>query len=235
MYPVAILAGGIATRMRPRTDHAPKALLDVAGKPFIAHQLALLRGQGITDVVLCVGHLADQIEAVVTDGAAWNLRVRYSTDGPVLLGTGGALRRALPLLGERFYVMYGDSYLPCDFTAVAMAFDASGRRGLMTVFHNENALGASNIQFEQGRIVRYDKTSRVPEMRYIDYGLGVLTPAPLLRYPADVPLDLTRVYQDLIADGELAGVEMPDRFFEIGSPEGLRDTEAHLRRVETAP
>ena len=234
MYPVAVLAGGIATRMRPRTDRVPKALLEVAGKPFVSHQLTLLRRQRVRDVVLCVGHLGDQIEAFVRDGVGWNLRVQYSFDGPTLLGTGGALRRALPLLGDAFFVMYGDSYLPCDFGAVAGAFASSGRRGLMTVFRNDNAFGASNVQFEHGRIVRYDKAMRSPEMHHIDYGLGVLTRAALLPYPADAPLDLARVYQDLIGKGELAGFDVPERFFEIGSPEGLRDTEAHLMRAEGA-
>jgi NDP-sugar pyrophosphorylase family protein len=234
MHPVAILAGGIASRMRPRTDHVPKALLEVAGQPFIAHQLTLLRDQGITDVVLCVGHLGDRIEAFVGDGSAWDVRVRYAADGPVLLGTGGALRQALPLLGEVFFVMYGDSYLPCDFASVAAAFGAANSRGLMTVYRNDNALGASNVQYEPGRVVGYDKVSPGPEMHHIDYGLAVLTPPALLRYPAETAFDLTRVYQDLIASGELAGLEMPDRFFEIGSPEGLRDTEARLTRARTS-
>jgi N-acetyl-alpha-D-muramate 1-phosphate uridylyltransferase len=232
MYPVAILAGGVASRMQPRTDRMPKALLDVAGQPFIAHQLTLLRNQQITDVVLCVGHLAQQIEAFVGDGRAWQLRVRYSLDGPVLLGTGGALRRAQPLLGDIFFVLYGDSYLTCDFSAVARAFRESQRRGLMTVFRNDNTLGASNVLFDRGRIVRYDKVSPRPDMRHIDYGLTILTSAALAAYPPDAPFDLSRVHQDLLAQGQLAGLEVPDRFFEIGSPEGLRDTEALLAQLK---
>jgi N-acetyl-alpha-D-muramate 1-phosphate uridylyltransferase len=228
MFPIAILAGGVASRMRPRTDRIPKALLEVAGRPFIAHQLALLRAQQVTDVVLCVGHFASQIEDYVGDGRAWDVRVRYSEDGPMLLGTGGALRRALPLLGERFFVMYGDSYLPCDFAAVARAFTASGQAALMTVYRNDNRLGASNVLFEDGRIVRYDKMLATPEMRYIDYGLGIVTAGPLASYPSETRFDLARVYQDLVAAGQLAGLEMADRFFEIGSPDGLRDTEALL-------
>jgi N-acetyl-alpha-D-muramate 1-phosphate uridylyltransferase len=230
MYPLAILAGGVASRMRPRTDKTPKALLEVAGQPFIAHQMTLLRSQQITDVVLCVGHLAEQIEAFVGDGRAWGMRVRYSVDGPLLLGTGGALRRAQPLLGDTFFVMYGDSYLRCDFAAVARAFSESHRLGLMTVFRNDNALGASNVRFEQGRIVKYDKVMRDAEMRHIDYGLAVLTSAALAPYPSHRPFDLVAVYQDLLAAGQLAACEVPDRFFEIGSPDGLRDTEALLKQ-----
>lgn len=228
MYPVAILAGGLASRMRPRTETVPKALLDVGGRPFIAHQLSRLAAEHVRDVVLCVGHLGHDIEAFVGDGRAWSLSVRYSYDGDRLLGTGGALRRALPLLGDTFFVMYGDSYLRCSFSEVAAAFDRSGQVGLMTVFRNENAFGASNVQFEDGRIVRYDKVSRGPEMTHIDYGLGVLTARALQTYPVDDVFDLARVYQDLIATGELAGLEIEGRFFEIGSPEGLRDTEALL-------
>jgi NDP-sugar pyrophosphorylase family protein len=228
MYPVAILAGGVASRMRPRTDAVPKALLPVAGLPFVAHQLARLRDQQIGDVVLCVGHLGDQIAAYVGDGRAWSLRVRYSADGPRLLGTGGALRQALSLLGDVFFVMYGDSYLLCDFTAVARAFEASSRLGLMTVFRNDNALGASNVLVDRGQIVRYDKVSPGPDMRHIDYGLAVLTSAALAPCPTGEPFDLTRVYQDLIADRQLAAFEVEDRFFEVGSPDGLRDTEALL-------
>jgi N-acetyl-alpha-D-muramate 1-phosphate uridylyltransferase len=230
MYPVAILAGGVASRMRPRTDKTPKALLEVAGQPFIAHQLTLLRSQQITDVVLCVGHLAEQIEAFVGDGRDWGVRVHYSVDGPVLLGTGGALRRAQPLVGDTFFVMYGDSYLRCDFAGVARAFSESQRLGLMTVFRNDNTLGASNVLFEQGRILKYDKVTRDPEMRHIDYGLAVLTSAALAPYPSDKPFDLVAVYQDLLAAGQLAAFEVPDRFFEIGSPDGLRDTEALLKQ-----
>jgi N-acetyl-alpha-D-muramate 1-phosphate uridylyltransferase len=231
MYPVAILAGGVASRMQPRTETVPKALLDVAGRPFIEHQLALLRAQQITDVVLCVGHFGDQIEAFVGDGRTWGLRVRYSQDGPVLLGTGGALRRALPILGDVFFVLYGDSYLTCDFSAISRAFAASNRRGLMTVFRNDNRLGASNVLFDHGRILRYDKATPSRDMHHIDYGLAILTAEAIAPYPVDSPFDLVRVYQDLLAAGELAGLEVPDRFYEIGSPEGLRETEALLRAL----
>jgi N-acetyl-alpha-D-muramate 1-phosphate uridylyltransferase len=234
MFAVAILAGGVATRMRPRTEQVPKALLEVAGQPFIAHQLALLHQQRVTDVVLCAGHLGTQIRAFVGDGGRWRIRVRYSFDGPELLGTGGALRRALPLLGEQFYVLYGDSYLRCNFADVAGAFIASKRRGLMTVYRNDNALGPSNVLFERGEIVRYDKAVQVPGMRHIDYGLSVLSAADVARYPEGERFDLSRILQDLVAAGELAGYEVTERFFEIGSPDGLRDTELLLEQLKSA-
>ena len=228
MHPVAILAGGVALRMRPRTETVPKSLLPVAGRPFIAHQLTRLRDQQITDVVLCVGHLGEQVQAFVGDGRAWGLRVRYSFDGPRLLGTGGALRRAQPLLGDTFFTLYGDSYLTCDFAAVSRAFAASSRLGLMTVYRNDNTLGPSNVALEGGRIVRYDKASPHAAMQHIDYGLSILTTAALTRYDEGRRFDLSRVFEDLLAEGQLAAFEVDERFYEIGSPEGLRDTEALL-------
>ncbi|MEZ5286831.1 MAG: NTP transferase domain-containing protein [Vicinamibacterales bacterium] len=228
--PVAILAGGLATRLRPVTETIPKALVEVAGKPFAEHQAALLAAQGADRVVWLVGYRADQIEAALGDGSRWGLRFTYVHDGPVLLGTGGAVRRALPHLGPAFFVMYGDSYLECDFSDVERTFLSSGRQGLMTVFRNEGLFDTSNVEFDGGRIVRYDKRERTPEMRYIDWGLGVLAAGAFDAYPADQPLDLARVYQDLLARGELAGYEVANRFYEIGSPEGIADTDRYLQR-----
>lgn len=231
--PVAVLAGGLATRLRPITETIPKALVEVAGRPFAAHQADLLARHGITLVVWLVGYRAEQIEGALGDGSRWGMRFEYLHDGPTLLGTGGALRRALPHLGPAFFVMYGDSYLECDFPAVERAFRASGRSGLMTVFRNDGLYDASNVEFAGGRIVRYDKRDRTPGMHHIDYGLGVLTPAALAGYPDGQPLDLARVYQDLLAAGELAAFEVTERFYEVGSPEGLAETDAHLRRRHT--
>jgi NDP-sugar pyrophosphorylase family protein len=227
--PVAILAGGLATRLRPITETIPKALVEVAGQPFAMHQAELLRAQGISDVVWLVGYRADQLEAALGDGTRWGLRFTYVHDGPVLLGTGGALRRALPHLGEAFFVMYGDSYLECDFAAVEAAFRASGRSALMTVFRNEGRFDTSNVEYAGGTILRYDKRERTAAMQHIDWGLGVLKASALAGYPADTPLDLARVYQDRLAEDDLAGFEVSRRFYEIGSPEGIADTDAYLR------
>lgn len=231
--PVAILAGGLATRLGAATQHTPKALLDVAGQPFIAHQLALLRHAGVTRVVLCVSHFADQIERVVGDGAAFGIAIAYARDG--LEGTGGALRRALPLLGERFMVLYGDSYLPIDYGAVAAAFEAAvnrgNTRGLMTVFRNDGQYDASNVCFQNGQIVRYDKTPGVPDMTHIDYGLGALCAGALTPYPAG-KLDLAQVYQDLLARQQLIGYEVTQRFYEIGSAAGLAETRTLLSKEQ---
>jgi NDP-sugar pyrophosphorylase family protein len=228
MLPVAILAGGLATRLQPVTATIPKSLVEVAGRPFAEHQLALLRRQGVERVVFCVGHLGEQLQAVIGDGGRFGLEVSYSFDGPRLLGTGGALKRARPQLGEDFFVLYGDSYLDCDLAAVQDAFHHSGRLGLMTVFANADRWDRSNVAFHQGRILRYDKRARTSDMRHIDYGLGVLRAASLEAWPADQPLDLATVYQALLAREQLAGFEVPTRFYEIGSPAGLAETSRYL-------
>lgn len=230
--PVAILAGGLAKRLRPLTGRLPKSLIDVAGQPFIARQLNLLRQNGLKEVVLCVGHLGAQIQQAVGDGHAWGLRITCVFDGPELLGTGGALRRALPALGEAFFVLYGDSYLDCDYGAVEKAFQASGRLGLMTVLKNMDQWDQSNVVFKNGRIERYDKINHSPEMKHIDYGLGVLCATAFKNYPASVPVDLAQVYQDLLARGQLAGFEVRRRFYEIGSPEGLEETRRYILTKE---
>jgi NDP-sugar pyrophosphorylase family protein len=232
--PVAILAGGLARRLGEAAKDTPKLLVDVAGKPFAAHQLELLERNGVQDVVFCLGHLGERVEAVIGDGSSYGLRVRYSSDGERLLGTGGALRKALPLLGEAFLVLYGDSYLECDYQAIAGAFLASGRDGLMTVFKNEDRWDKSNVELAEGRIVQYDKVNRTPEMRHIDYGLGALKARALARYPADRAFDLMSVYQDLIAASGLAACEVTDRFYEIGTPEGLEEARRHLATKPTA-
>src|SRR5579872_1169060 len=173
LFPAVILAGGIATRLRPITESIPKALVEVAGKPFLAHQLQLLKSRGIETVVLCTGYLGNMIEKYAGNGSLWGLRVTYSFDGPALLGTAGAIRKALPLLGSSFFVLYGDSYLPCDYRAIQQAFSAVGKPALMTVFRNEGQFDSSNIVFEQGQILEYHKRQQTPRMKHIDYGLGV--------------------------------------------------------------
>lgn len=226
--PVAILAGGLATRLGGLAADRPKLLVDVAGRPFAEHQIAQLRREGVTRIVYCVGHKGDQIREALGDGSRWGMTFEYVADGPALVGTGGAIRQALPLLGDAFFVMYGDSYLDCRFTDIEAAFRASGQPGLMTVFRNENQWDTSNVVYERGRIVDYDKANRTPAMRHIDYGLGVFSAAAFERYPPGDPLDLMVVYRDLLRDGRLAGYEVAERFYEIGSPAGLQETREML-------
>lgn len=228
-WPVAILAGGLATRLRPITETIPKTLVTVAGEPFLAHQLRLLHSHGIREAVLCVGHLGEMIEQQFGDGGAYGVHLRYSFDGPKLLGTGGAIKRALPLLGDRFLVLYGDSYLPMDYATAVAAFERSGEPGLMTVFHNQGRWDTSNVVFADGTIRTYDKKERQPAMQHIDYGLGILRTHALAGYPDDQPFDLADVYRDLSRAGHLAGYEVRHRFYEIGSHEGLAELDALLQ------
>jgi NDP-sugar pyrophosphorylase family protein len=229
--PVAILAGGLAKRLRPISESIPKILIDVAGRPFAEHQIELLRAHHIDHVVLCVGYLGERVREALGDGSRWGIKIDYSFDGEKLLGTGGALRSALPLLGDTFFVIYGDSYLDCPYEAIEAAFCESGKSGLMTVYHNENRWDRSNIVFQNGSIVRYDKQTQTPEMAYIDYGLGILQAKTLASYPEDSPFDLSQVYQDLIQQGQLAGFEVSERFYEIGSFAGLEETRRYLSRT----
>ena len=228
MITVAILAGGLATRLRPITETIPKALVEVAGKPFIVHQLGYLREQGISQVVLCVGYLGDMIRDVVGSGASLGLKVIYSEDGPKLLGTGGALAKAVDLLGDHFFVLYGDSFLPLNFSVVQSAYEKSKLPALMIVLKNQNQWDKSNVLFVDGQLLEYNKRAPRPEMTYIDYGLGVLSASVLEQYSAGQGFDLADIYQDLSLKGRLAGLEVLERFYEIGSHVGLKETEEYL-------
>lgn len=226
---VAILAGGLATRLRPITEKIPKLLVEVAGEPFFSHQIRLLRAAGLTHLVVCVGYLGEKIQEAYGDGRDYGVRIDYSFDGDRLLGTGGALRKALPLLGESFFVLYGDSYLPIDYRAVEQSFRASGREALMTVFKNEERWDSSNVFFEHGQVKIYNKKHKTPAMRHIDYGLSLFSKAAIERLPLDDVVDLADVMRDLVANGQLAGYEVFQRFYEVGSHSGLAELDEALR------
>ncbi|QWD13022.1 NTP transferase domain-containing protein [Polynucleobacter paneuropaeus] len=228
MLPIAILAGGLATRLRPVTQTIPKALIEVTGRPFIEHQLEYLKGQGISSVVLCIGHLGQMIQDLVEDGAHWGLNVQYSIDGSPLLGTGGAIKKALPLLGNQFFVLYGDSYLPINFQSVQNFFIESGRLGLMTILENQNRWDRSNVRFERGELLEYNKELVSQDMHYIDYGLGVLNSEVFDSYSTNQSFDLSKVYNELSLKKQLVGFEVFQRFYEIGSRQGIEDTQKYL-------
>ena len=228
--PAVILAGGLATRLRPLTADTPKALIEVAGHPFLWHQLQLLKRHGVRHVVLAVGYLGERIQERFGDGSEIGMHIDYAFDGPKLLGTAGAIRQALSFLPQNFFVLYGDSYLPCDYRAVQDAFRDSGLAGLMTVYRNDGRYDHSNVEYDGGCILNYDKRERTSAMRYIDYGLGVFDRGAFSAIPAGAVYDLARVYQDLLSAGNLAAFEVKERFYEIGSPEGLRETAEFLKR-----
>lgn len=235
MLQCVILAGGLGTRMRPLTETMPKALIPVLGRPFADWQLRLLAEQGVERVVYCIGHLGGMLRAHVGDGSRHGLAVVLCDEGDRPLGTAGAIRRAaeLGLLDDSFFVLYGDSYLPVDLCAVEGAWRRSAAPALMTVMRNDDRWDRSNCIFRDGRVVLYDKSrpaDRRAEMRWIDYGLTVLT-RPLLTgggQPASFS-DLADVQRDLSIRGALAGLEVTERFYEAGSPAGLRELEEYLR------
>ncbi len=227
--PVVILAGGLAMRLRPLTEKIPKALIEVAGRPFLEHQIELLKRNALTEIILCVGYLGAMIQEQYGDGSVLGVRMRYSFDGPQLLGTGGAIKRASSLLPDTFFVLYGDSYLPVDYQAVARAFTESGQPALMTVYGNADAWDTSNVWFDDAKIRLYSKRERLPEMRHIDYGLMVCTKRVFEEVPNGVHFDLAQTLESLSRSGSLAGYEVKQRFYEIGSPAGL----AELNRLLT--
>ena len=231
---VAILAGGRATRLGPIAKDVPKALVDIGGQPFAVRQLQLLARHGLREIVFVVAHLGEMIREALGDGARWGVRLSYVFDGPQPLGTGGSILQALPALGDPFFVLYGDSYLECDYAAVERAFVQSGRRGLMTVYRNDNRFDRSNVSYADGRILAYDKRQPTPDMHHIDYGLGVFRSSVFAERKAGEAFDLADVYRILLAHDELAGFEVPNRFYEIGSPEGLAETRAHLAAMGTS-
>jgi NDP-sugar pyrophosphorylase family protein len=229
--PVCILAGGLGGRLGNRVRDTPKPLLEVAGEPFLFHQLRLLADHGVQEVVLCVGYRGEQIRDRV-GAERYGIAIRYSFDAPGLDGTLGALRRAVPLLGERFLVLYGDAYLRIDYTAVARVWRESGLPAVMTVLHNEGRWGTSNAVYRDGLVIRYDKISPTTEMSWIDFGLGGLT-AYSLSAVEDEESDLAKLYGQLAALGRLCGYEACKRFYEIGTPAALVETEAFLRKLVT--
>jgi NDP-sugar pyrophosphorylase family protein len=225
--PVCILAGGRGTRLGERVHDAPKPLLEVAGEPFLVHQLRLLASHGVREVVICVGYLGEMIEQRIGKERC-GVCIVYSRDSPGLDGTLGAVRRALALLPERFLVLYGDTYLRLDYRAAERAWSNSGLSAFMAVLHNDGRWDTSNVRYRAGRVLAYDKHSPSAEMSWIDYGLGGLA-AGALECVARSERDLAALYSTLAQRGELCGYPVAERFYEIGTPAALEQTDAFLR------
>lgn len=224
--PVCILAGGLGTRLGDKVEKTPKPLLDVAGEPFLIHQLRLLARHRATRVVICVGYLGEQIERRL-GSSQFGIAIVYAYDGPTPLGTLGAIRQALPALGERFLILYGDTYLRIDYGAVADGWRRSGLLGLMTVLRNRGRWDASNASFDGRRVTAYDKREPTASMQWIDYGLGGLH-AQAVDLIGNDAADISDLYRELAARGELFGLAANERFYEIGTPESLAETNAFL-------
>ena len=228
MLPVAILCGGLGTRLKPITEKIPKALVEVAGKPFIFHQLEYLSQQNIEKVVLCLGHMGEKIEKEVAQNNFNGLQIQYSYDGMPLKGTGGAIKKAIPLLGDNFYVQYGDSFLPVKYKPIEHFFFESNKPALMTVFRNNNKWDKSNVIFDNYSISEYNKKELKANMHFIDYGLSIVSKSLFDSYSDSESFDLSDLYHQLSILGNLAGFEVVERFYEIGSHEGLEESEMYL-------
>ena len=218
---VAVLARGLATRMGLITTKIPKSLIDVNGRPFISYQLELLKNSGVSNVVFCVGHFGEQIRDAFPNGEQWGLKLFYSFDGDKLLGTGGALKQALPLLSDPFFVLYGDSFLPIGLPPLIQGLPPD-KDGLMTVFCNDGQWDRSNVRFENGEILEYDKKKPGNQMKHIDYGLSLLRKSVLKDVRVET-FDLSDLFTDLVSKKRMAAIEIKSRFYEIGSPNGLEE------------
>lgn len=228
LCPVCILVGGRGKRLGELARDVPKPLIEVAGQPFIFHQLRRLARHGAARVVLCVGYLGEQFEQAVGDGSSFGLDVSYSYDGPKLVGTAGAVRGASDQLGPEFMVLYGDSYLRVDYRDVLRAFRAARLPALMTVLRNQGRWDTSNVDYADGLVRAHDKRSPSADMQWIDYGLAVMA-APALDV-APTATDLSDLYTELAKRGQLAGYPVSERFYEIGTPDALAEADAFLRR-----
>lgn len=224
MYSVAILAGGLATRLRPVTESIPKALVSVNDKPFIHYQLQYLKQQGITEVVLCLGYLGQMIENDIGDGSQFGLRVKYSYDGEKFLGTAGALKKALPLLDDNFFVLYGDCFLPIEYAPIQQVFQKKPTKALMCILKNENQWDQSNVISRANNLITYNKKQAIPEMCYIDYGLSIVNREIFSSLEENTFLDLADLFQQLSEHDQLLGLEVFERFYEVGSFKGIEET-----------
>ena len=230
---LAILAGGLGTRLGPLTANTPKSLVPVLGRPFLEHQIKLVREAGIKRLVLCIGHYGEQIMERFGDGRAYGVEIAYSQEGERLLGTGGALKKAEQLLDDAFMMMWGDSYLLLDYAGIWRAFQARDLPAMMVVYRNENLRVPSNVVVEGGKVTVYDKWSRDPGKVYIDQGLTCLSKQLLQRVPFDEPFAIEEVFRDLAEQGKLAAFETEQPFYEIGSPQGIAELESILRKQES--
>jgi len=227
---VAILAGGLATRLRPLAEKIPKSMIRIGGKPFLEYQIDLLKRKGIRDIVLCIGYLGDQIKEYFEDGKRFGVQIQYSHESSRLLGTAGALKKAEELLKDEFFVMYGDSYLFLNFQAIASYFHQFDKQALMVVYKNYDRYDNSNIAIEGNLVKQYSKKEKTKEMIYIDYGVSMLRKMVLDLVPQNIPYPLEELFSKLISQKEVLAYEVKKRFYEVGSQKGLVEFQGYLER-----
>jgi NDP-sugar pyrophosphorylase family protein len=224
-----ILAGGLGTRLRPISETIPKALVPVAGRPFIEYQIELFHARGVRDLIVCTGHLGHLIEEHLGDGRRFDVSIRYGFERDRLLGTAGAVKNIEPLLEDAFFVQYGDSYLLVDYRAVMACFRQRDAPGLMVVYRNHDRWGRSNVVVDGDRVCVYDKSRKWPAMVHIDFGVSAFRREAFAGIAAGVTTDLSIVHQALIEQRQLLAYETSHRFYEVGSPEGLQEFESFVR------
>jgi N-acetyl-alpha-D-muramate 1-phosphate uridylyltransferase len=228
MMTIAVLAGGFATRLGALVKDTPKSLLLFHGRPFVFWQIQLLKKEGYQKFVFCLSHRSEQIQEYLRDGSQLGVNIEYSLDGDIQLGTGGAIRKALPKLGSEFAVIYGDSYLPTNHAKVEEAFRKSLKPALMTVYMNNNLFDKSNVELRLDGSIDYNKNSSNSKMKHIDYGLTYFKETAFLGYDENHPFDLSELCSDLSNNGELGAFEVNSRFYEIGSESGISEFSKYL-------
>jgi NDP-sugar pyrophosphorylase family protein len=225
-----ILAGGLSTRLRPLTEKIPKSMIKIENKPFLEYQIELLKKNDIRDIILCVGYLANQIERYFRNGERFGVTLRYSYEKRQLLGTGGAIRNALKYLNNNFFILYGDSYLDIDYQGVYEYFNKISCLALLIVYNNENRWDKSNVFFSKNIVEEYDKENQTSEMKYIDYGLSILSKEIIKEIPEGIPYDLADLYKKLAKEKRLSGYEVFNRFYEIGSIRGIKEFKNFIKK-----
>jgi len=225
---IVILCGGKATRLYPLTKKISKSMLKIAGKPFLEHQINLLKKNGIRDIILCVGYKAEQIKKYFKNGEKFGVKIKYSSDGKKLLGTGGALKKAEDLLEDSFLVMWGDSYLPFNFRKAIKFFKKYNKLGLMTVYKNLDRYEPSNVEIEKNLVKSYSKKRKTRKMKYIDYGVSIFRKDVLKIIPESKVYDLSKLQQALIRKKQLLAYPAEKRFYQIGSPGGLEEFKKYI-------
>jgi N-acetyl-alpha-D-muramate 1-phosphate uridylyltransferase len=233
MLPMAILAGGYATRLGPLTREIPKCLIEINGRPFVDWQLDLLINNGYSDFVFCLSYKSNLIQEHLGDGSHRGVRIQYSLDGETQLGTGGAIQKALSMLGPAFGVLYGDSYLPMNYDQAEQFFLGAQSDALMTVYKNQNQFDKSNVEFVDGKLLNYEKGTNNTSMHHIDYGITFFKEEAFQAWADQSSFDLSKVCNQLAKDKQLEGFEVFERFYEIGSLLGIEEFSQYLRKASS--
>ena len=224
---VVVFMGGLGTRLGVAYRDAPKSMVDVHGKPFFHYPLQVLKRQGFRRFVFCVGFKADPIQKYFEDGKKYQIQIRYVHDGEQPVGTGGALKRALPLLDENVMAIYGDSYIDFEYTKLIDQYDHLKRSddiaAVMSVMKNKGRWGKSNASLKANGRLRYDKGHPSADMEYIDFGATVLNKQAVANRLQDGYCDLADTYKELGDQDRLGGFEVKERFYDIGTPESLQE------------